>query len=178
MDEPIATRRKLFKDASWCTAWWHTKQIQQLKQGRNEDGRFQTNGPTQNYWKHTERSFFWRNPWKSWIASMAWPTVCPISICCLSTHPEWNQTSGSILDGRDFVQELLVEYHPDKNSSSHAKEVFQPLGSNLIAQVPQVLWRGWMGFFTGHPKCVNIYPVISMINCYVVSIWWNEGWNM
>ena len=50
-----------------------------------------------------------------------------------------------------------MEYHPDKNSSSHAKEVFQPLGSNLIAQVPQVLWRGWMGFFTGHPKCVYIY---------------------
>ena len=64
-----------------------------------------------------------------------------------------------------------MEYHPDKNSSSHAKEVFQPLGSNLIAQVPQVLWRGcWRGFFTGHPKCVNIYPVISMMNCYVVSI--------
>lgn len=25
-------------------------------------------------------------------------------------------------------QELLVEYHPDKNSSPHAKEVFQQLG--------------------------------------------------
>ena len=29
-------------------------------------------------------------------------------------------------------QELLVEFHPDKNSSSHAKEVFQPLGCAFL----------------------------------------------
>lgn len=46
-----------------------------------------------------------------------------------STIPE------SLFDAFDPVsqaiqtqQELLVEFHPDKNSSSHAKEVFQPLG--------------------------------------------------
>lgn len=99
MDEPIATRRKLFKDASWCTAWWHTKQIQiqQLKPG--PEWRWKIS----NKWTNAtiERSFFWRNPLKSWIASMADPPFARFPYVAFQPHPEWNQTSGSILEGRD-----------------------------------------------------------------------------
>ncbi len=63
MEEPIATRRKLFKDTT-IHSIFHTKQIQQIKQDWNEDGTFATLDPCYS-WRiiFYLKGIYWRVEW-------------------------------------------------------------------------------------------------------------------